>query len=358
MEFLIYPILFFESSQKQRVIVSNQWASHPERKEREAKLNALGWETPITYEPASLLFDNIEALQQQLTDKLYSTVQWKDEPQLMESSQFKSEQQQKRDYYAYPDIYRNYYDGRYVAPFNPQKVFEKSQGTYTGLSEILTEEHFGIHAKMSALQDDISRLQAVHAEGSDIRSFDFEGTKFPASEADRILEKLETEIALLTSMQTEADEKLASLAMHNYHDSNIAKQKYADFFQFGNACKELTDAVQTMFDRLQPLMQGQQYSIDDANILANYLKSTDLIAIGNAWRMLGASPLFNLQPEFRNAITAMLIKDYVFFNGESFLDMEINEVMQHCDVCYQMIQNNLFAAHKDLLVWQAENLSK
>jgi Zn-dependent protease with chaperone function len=350
------PDAFFESSQKLRVIISNQWASHPERKEREDKLNDLGWDTPGHFEPAWKLFDNIGMVQQNLTEKLYSTVQWNDEPQLMESANFKEEQERKRDFCAYPDIYKGYYDGRILHAFDPHEVFEEYQNMQTTIGEILTEEHLSIKSRLSVIQDEISLLQAINAEGSDIRSFDFEGIKYPADEANGILQKIEEEREELLLMQKEADKKLAFLAMQRDGNVQLAKERYADFFSFNNACREMTDAVQKMFARLQPLMQGQQYMIEDAGILANYLKSTDLIDIGKAWRMLGASRLFNLQPELRDGITAMLIKDYVFFNGESFLDMEINEVMQYSDACFQAVQNNLFSAHKDLLIWQAKHL--
>jgi hypothetical protein len=58
----------------------------------------------------------------------------------------------------------------------------------------------------------------------------------------------------------------------------------------------------------------------------------------------------------RNAITAMLLREYTFFRGDTFLDDELKEVMDHSDAGFTAVQKNLFSAHKNLLVWQAEKL--
>ena len=350
------PDSFFEGNQKRRVNITNQWASHPERAEREAHLNSLGWTTPENNEPAWKLFENIPGLQDQLTKNVYSSVEWPETPEVLQTAHFVSEQQHQREYYAYPEGYRGYFDARFLAPFDPEQVYEKWKGTSASMEDILQEEQVNLNSKLTALNEDIALLKALAEGKSDIRSFDFEGAKYPVEEAETFLKQLETESEALLALQKETDERLACLAMERQGDLMAAKMKYNDYFGFSKAANEFMAAVQGLFTRMQPLLQGQQLQIEDAQILANYLKSTDLVAIGDAWKLLGASSLFSLDTDMRNAITAMLLREYTFFRGDTFLDDELKEVMDHSDAGFTAVQKNLFSAHKNLLVWQAEKL--
>jgi Zn-dependent protease with chaperone function len=350
------PDSFFEGNQKRRVNITNQWASHPERAEREAHLNSLGWNTPPDHEPAWKLFENIPGLQERLTKNVYSAVEWPETPEVLQTTHFVAEQKHQREYYAYPEIYRGYFDARFISPFDPEEVYKKWKGTSATMEDVLTEEHVNQKSKLAALNEDIGLLNALTAKGNDIRSFDFEGAKYPVEEAETILKQLEAESEALLTMQKQADERLACLAMEKEGDLAAAKEKYAAFFAFSKAGNEFMAAVQGLFTRLAPLLQGQQLQIEDAQILANYLKSTDLVAMGDAWKLLVPSSLFAIEPDLKNSIDDMLQKHYTFFHGDSFFDNELKEVMDTSDAGFTAVQKNLFDAHKGLLVWQAEKV--
>jgi hypothetical protein len=195
------------------------------------------------------------------------------------------------------------------------------------------------------------------AEGkSDIRSFDFEGAKYPVEDAATILKQLETESEGLLAMQKETDERLACLAIEKEGDLAAAKLKYAGFFDFSKAANEFMTAVQGLFTRLQPLLQGHQFDLSDARILADYLKNTELAAMEKAWKELTVLPLFDMDAALRASLAQMFMTEYTFFSGESFHDAELKEVMDHSDAGFTAVQKNLFSAHKNLLIWQAEKI--
>lgn len=350
------PDSFFDGNQKRRVNITNQWASHPERAEREAHLNALGWTTPENNESAWKLFENIPDLQEQLTKNVYSTVEWPETPEVLQTTHFVAEQKHQRAYYAYPEAYRGYFDARYLARFNPDEVYEKWKGTSRKMEDILQEDQINLNSKLSALNEDLVLLKTLAAGDSDIRSFDFEGTKYPVEDAKIILQQLEAESEALLALQKEADERLACLAIEKDSDLVGAKMKYAEYFSFSTAANEFMAAVQGLFTRMQPLLQGQQFDLSDARILADYLKNTELAAMEKAWKGLTVLPLFDIDPTLRASLAQMFMTEYTFFSGESFHEVELKEVMDHSDAGFTAVQKNLFSAHKNLLVWQAEKL--
>ncbi len=350
------PDSFFEGNQKRRVNITNQWASHPERTEREAHLNGLGWTTPENHEPAWKLFENPAGLQQQLTQNVYSSVEWAEKPEVVETPHFIAEQQQQQSYYSYPEGYRGYFDGRYLSDFDPAAVYEKWKGHSGQTGDILQEDSANLNSKLTALNEDIALLQALAEGKSEIRSFDFEGAKFPVERAEEILKQLEKEKEDLIALQKETDERLACLALEKNENSPSAAEKYTAFFAYRQAANDFMGAIQGMFTRLQPLMQGEQYAYSDAERLAGDLKSTDLPAMEKPWRQLTASPCFTVEPAMVESLNLIFSKHYTFFSGQSFFDDELKEVMDTADEGYKAIDKNLFEAHKSLLVWQATQI--
>lgn len=348
------PDSFFEGNQKRRVNITNQWASHPGRMERETHLNALGWDTKQENAPAWILFADRHSLQEQLTGKLYSTVSWQETPEPQQTAQFVAEQQQSRDYYRYPEGYRGYFDGRFLSAFDPAAVMHRWKGTAFSTDDILKEEVFNLQRKLSALIEDIDLLKALAAGDSDIRSFDFEGEKYPAEEAGTLLKQLETEQEALLQQQKDADERLACLVMEKDPNPEAAKVRYEEYFSFSAAATEFMRTVQELFNRLHPLLQGQQYEYSDAEILAGYLKNTDLPAIEKPWRQLSGASLLHIDDGIRESLNQMFRKHYTFFSGQSFFDDELKDVLDTTDAAFTAIRKNQFEAHKNLLLWQAE----
>jgi hypothetical protein len=104
------------------------------------------------------------------------------------------------------------------------------------------------------------------------------------------------------------------------------------------------------------LRSNLRFEASKAQILANNLKSTDLVAMGDAWKLLEGFQLLSIEPDLRNSMDEMLQKHYIFFHGDSFFDNELKEVMDISDAGFTAVQKNLFDAHKELLVWQAEKV--
>jgi hypothetical protein len=65
---------FLSSFSSSRINYKNQWASHPELRERKAHLDALDLNVPADESSAWIIFNDPEKLQQLVTEKLYSRV--------------------------------------------------------------------------------------------------------------------------------------------------------------------------------------------------------------------------------------------------------------------------------------------
>ena len=111
---------------KSKLIIKNQWASHPEIEERIAALEKLNITKPNpNNNPASILLKASEECQQKLTDKLFSQVIYKTEVKNYAFSDFKSDFEKLYDQETFNHQFNGYYDFHSPTDFdikNPQSI--------------------------------------------------------------------------------------------------------------------------------------------------------------------------------------------------------------------------------------------
>src|SRR5690606_32966670 len=96
----------FARYNKARVVVKDQWASHPSTDDREKHLRSLNITTPVVTESAWSLFSNVEELQQRVTAKLYSGLAFERPPQMLDIHNFRQRYQLEVDRYRLDSRYK------------------------------------------------------------------------------------------------------------------------------------------------------------------------------------------------------------------------------------------------------------
>jgi Zn-dependent protease with chaperone function len=112
-------LYFFEQS---RLVIKDQWASHPSTRDRIKHLAGLNIKSETINVPAWSIFNNAEGLQQQITNKIYAHVKYDKEPQIIDSTAFRSKYYDEVNKNTYNKAYCGFYDGREILEFDPQEV--------------------------------------------------------------------------------------------------------------------------------------------------------------------------------------------------------------------------------------------
>src|SRR5207249_618069 len=102
---------------KSRIIITDQWASHPSHVERERHLLSLNIKSEIHNEPAWSVFRNPEELQKLMTEKVYAPVKFKSAPLLLDRQAFVAKYISELQVNQYDAKYRGYYDRRNISLF-------------------------------------------------------------------------------------------------------------------------------------------------------------------------------------------------------------------------------------------------
>jgi len=118
---------------------------------------------------------------------------------------------------------------------------------------------------------------------------------------------------------------------------------------------ELEGAIKGVYNTLEPLLQGQQMDINQAQMLADSLRTIKVPLLRGAWEKITAPDMPALPADLKLLVTDFLSKDYYYFAGDTFFDSEINQLIDVCKKLLQAGANLVFDKHKAIWV-EVENL--
>lgn len=177
---------------KSKLVIQDQWASHPSTKDRIAMLEKTGLPSGrLTQEPANLLFADIGKTQVALTRSLFG-----DDPDAGESTFLTTEAFQSRfkeDFArnTYDKVYNGYYDNKNPISFDLDGI--GTGDAVPDIGELFSDDRVEeVYASIS-LRNDIDLLKHIAANPGDVRTFDYDGRKYPIAACKELIAKLDKE---------------------------------------------------------------------------------------------------------------------------------------------------------------------
>lgn len=234
-----------------RIVVKDQWASHPSTEDREAQLLRLGIQAPEVNDSAWVLFSNAIELQQTKTKALYSEVKFTAEPTLVDSEAFKSFTREQSEKYSLHPLYLGFYDGRDLTPFDPDTLSSTGSPVPESISEILTPEVLTLQPHLAGLDADIEVLMAIGSRDNGITTFDFDGTRYTRDESAALLEKLKTEKESLVLRLARVDEDIFLLYYRKASLAGNAAEAIAHYKHFFHQYPEINKKIYSISLGLQ-----------------------------------------------------------------------------------------------------------
>lgn len=182
---------------KTKLVLDDQWSSHPSTEERVARLIALNQPEKDGYEGIAMdLLSNKEQLQEMFTERLFASVSYTAEPTMVAAADFIKEYTQKEQEHSYPAVYNGYFDVR--DPFKEfTEVDFEAAGTLQTKSfkNLFNDEIFGVVRSLETASSDLQTLERINRKELEITTFDYDGEKYTADSADRLIRQIEADIA-------------------------------------------------------------------------------------------------------------------------------------------------------------------
>lgn len=232
-----------------RVLVKDQWASHPSTEDREVHLNRLAIEANEIDDSAWGLFSNAEKLQENVTHELYAQVKFKETPEVIDSNAFQKIIRENLDRYTLPEPYRGYYDKRDVSKFDPEEAIALSLNA-SSINEIITPEVLTLDTVITGLDADLGLLREIKRSSSGIKTFDFDGKRYSDNEAPSLIKQLEGERDDAVRQLELTDKKLFHLYYTHSVSSGDGTNAVASYKTMSSECSELNERIQSLASRL------------------------------------------------------------------------------------------------------------
>ncbi|MBI5856170.1 MAG: M48 family metalloprotease [Sphingobacteriales bacterium] len=347
---------FIRNNNISRINFKDQWASHPSTDDRIAHLNALAISAEISNEPAWLLFSQKEQLQEQITNKIYERVQLPMDADKVGESEFDKLLGHEFNQNSYPEEYLGFFNNRQVDEqedlFSANCDFKDKK-----FADIFNHDTASLSRKLNSLSNDIELLKTISEQRTDIKTFDFDGIKHKRSDAPQVLEKLQTELKELKTVQQSSDKVailyfLAGAARSGAEEAELLKNKYRTYFDFRKKADEFLKKMNEMLNSMRQIFSGQMLQIELINNIIVELKDTHEPPFKKelqSWIEIGA---YDSNPSLKARISAFIGANYLYFESNAFNNEQLSELHTICNENWACVNKFIFTEFKKILQWQ------
>lgn len=339
---------------KSRLVVKDQWASHPSLEERierleKTRLRAANIETV----PAGTVFADFESTQQRLSQQLFDRVSYEGPVTPYAYQQFTSDYQAKYANNRFSDLYNGYYDYKNPTPFDPgdQPVTTGSRSTGSFFSDEKVDDVY----TAIALQNDIRTLKQIADKTLPVKTFDYDGIKYNREDSVSLLTRLEKELADLDERIKQND-----IAVFHYFRSLDPMSKLEDLYTRFFKGDRAFDTRYEVYTKISVQLHFIQYSLPVEQIRANLAEvATTEAELKKNIHVLLEDPDHRkeITKEAKESFEAYLANTGGYFEADQYNDQHLAILFSAMSHYADVLSKGFFSLKKTLLAYQASLLT-
>lgn len=313
---------------KSRFHFEDQWASHPELKDRVEALSKVKIESKIQSESARNLFKKIELYEEEMSKLYFSGVKYEMKPEKINLETFVLEFEKWHQ--TNDKLYNRYYDqnGPIIETFEKNNLPEN-----TTIEDLFSNEKTELIIHKNCLEADLNLMKRIAKYEFNFEQFDFDGQKYGIDKAFKLVPIIEKELLEIKKQ----------VASHNHHIYNFFLNKastekaedlilaYKEFSVFSSNYAEF----ETWIDDWNKATYFFSINCQVEDILANLKKVKKLeeplkheLAI-----ILGSESFVTvLTEEMKTQIDKYLSKDWKYFTIDHYEEDAISILRETVDL--------------------------
>ena len=349
---------------RSKLVVTDQWASHPGVEERINRLDSLGLpELPQIQSPANDLFQKLEEHQEFFSEKFFSFFEENTEPMQISVEDFEQKLLLQWANDSFPEFYNDYYLYRNIEPFELNAT--EVQREPIDIAACYSTEKLELVYTSNAMNQDILGLKFILDNPKSVKSFDYDGEKFGSKASKYLIQRLEKEYAVL-NQQLLDNERTAFVYFHNLEQKQqgkaLLKSFYERCFDFHNALEERS-AIFNKIDEATRFMRVQTSYEVILHELKN-LKKIEATFKGNLSELLDLDYLAEfvssgiLDAQIFEDIEFYCSKDWEYFGGSRYIDENLEVFNKAVNIYHYLLTRIPFLLKKQLLEYQVGLLSR
>ncbi|MBN2746158.1 MAG: M48 family metalloprotease [Bacteroidales bacterium] len=343
---------------KSKLIVTDQWASHPstaDRIDRLEKTNFVSKE--MSSEPANTIFRNIEETQKKLSSSIFKDIENQKEFNVLSFEDFQTEFIREFTFNTFSEVYNGYYNDKNPSSFDLESipVYEES----TAFSELFSDKQVDLVYMAIALQNDIEVLKQMADKTFAVKTFDYDGRKYKRKESKALLAKLNVEIDQIKEQIKQNDIRIFNYFTNcekETHNEQRLKAMYEEFFEFDRNFDVKYEIYTKLVSKLQFVSTTTPIEIIKANFVSVEFWEEKL---KNEIRLLLSDDFISseITLEIKENFELYLTKKWKYFGSRIYFDDNLQMLYSAMNNYAYLLSRKYFLIKKELLNYQ-ENLLK
>jgi len=338
---------------KSRLVIKDQWASHPDIEDRVERLRKYVIKSEIdSGKHAAQIFRNLEALHIRATARLFDQVVYPGPVVCLSEQQFIENFVKEYSENTFHQLFNAYYDHR-----NP--VFSENGSTDANipgdLAEMFGSEPVSLAYTFIALENDMNSLNLISQGGLKLVSFDYAGKKYAPGDCVRLMADLSKELLEVQRQLDENDSKVYryfhNLAAQQGRTDEF-KEMYAAFLRMNEKWDEYSAVYINMVNA--SLFVHQPASVHVINASMSALKKEELLYRENLVLLLNDPDYQSvMKSDARGIFAHYLSKDWLYYYQPHYYEQALTVLFESLEAYKTVLSGAYFAAKKALLDYKA-----
>ena len=342
---------------RSKLVIEDQWASHPNVFDRVKKLEELNVEAEVSGDSAWELFSDVENLQKKLTEKLFRNWHYSDTPVILDFEIFKEKYSEEANKYRFDIKYNHFYEFRDISVFDIKEAVENSgEVDFSNLNEIYTDENVDLVRQFSGLDRDLKTLESITKKEIAAESFEYDGVKYQSKESFKLLEELKKQHEDLHKKINKLDIKIfrffLKLAEFAGSNENLIK-KYETYFYLINEDKSNLQIYLDLINSMQFIWRVT--SFNQIKLKMMEMKNKEEV-FKNKFNEIFKDERYtsHLDEDKKIQLKKYLSKDWIYFNDPKYDDEALKILEEALFLFYEICSGAPFKSLKQLLDFQIE----
>jgi Zn-dependent protease with chaperone function len=342
---------------RSRLVIKNQWASHPTLDERIRNLEKTGVAKENGQDTlANDVFLDIEGIQKQITQRIFENVTYEGEINVLPSDVFLEEYKKEANSNSFSKIYNGYFDYKNPTVFDLGQCNPNEHETL--FEELFSDQKVDWIYSVMGLQDDFETLKNISSKLLPVKTFDYDGVRYKRKDAANLSETLTIELE-------NYNEKIRAndIAIYCYFKKIENKKKgskdldqlYLEFFEFEKKYVSQYDFYTKFLMDLEFVNVTTPFENIKANFKKIKAKEEELKTEINQFL---ADDLFlnEMAKDTRQELSKYTSASWEYFSENKYNDENLGLLFSALHNYAYMLSRKYFLLKKVLLAYQEELL--
>lgn len=339
---------------KSKLVIKNQWASHPSMEDRIERIRKTGYTAKNSSNlPASDIFKKLTEQQEKITTQMFVTPVKDVEYTFLTPEQFVVEFQKDLSKSMFPKIYNGYYDYKDPLTFEIPEICELP---ILSLDTLFSLEKVDLVNESMALTNDLETIKQISQKKLPIKTFDYDGQKYERKDAKELLVKLTSEQKALNLQVQENDQAIFCYFKNLELKKGVSaklKELYERFFAYNQSFDTKVERIESMFEKLQFVSRDLT-----PDAIIEHLKSVGSTETALRSEMRQVIDIPELLPiittEIKESIEQYLSKKWHYFNGATYDNNALQLLSAALNNYNYLLSRGFFVLKKELLDYQEQ----